>query len=241
MEGDTLATTEFLGVRISVSADGVSSAQHSPLDGDSLDDVRELLDSDDADAVRVSGASDGVNYVAAVDSTGLSVLIEMASGDSSHTRLFDVRLPEQTELVLSEDGSVDVLGDSRFTVGTFEAPWAVDANGNEVPTRYEIDGDAITQVIEPTASTAYPVVADPKFTWGWITGTAYFNRQETGWLCAFGRAALGWMALSGFWYPVILAAVLVSSVYICLAVTLQKCVKIKSTGSVRHYSGGYCT
>ncbi len=26
---------------------------------------------------------------------------------------------------------------------------------------------------------AYPVVGDPKYTWGWVTGTVYLNRNET--------------------------------------------------------------
>lgn len=214
--------------------------QRSTLEGESLSDMRKLLDADDASAVRINDVAEGIDYVAATDSTGISVLIEIASRTSSHEHQFDIGLPAGARLFMSEDGSIDVLGDDRYSIGTFEAPWAIDANGNMIPTWYNIEGDTITQVVESNNSTVYPVIADPKFTWGWVTGTVYFNRQETGWLCASGRAALGWMAISGFWHPLLLTAVFIYSAYICLAVSLQKCVKVKSTGSVRHYSGGYC-
>ena len=48
-------------------------------------------------------------------------------------------------------------------VGAIGAPWAVDANGDVVDTRYEITGDGITQVIETAETTAFPVTADPWF------------------------------------------------------------------------------
>lgn len=40
---------------------------------------------------------------------------------------------------------------------------AVDATGQSVPTRYQIDGQSLVQVIDFTAATAFPVVADPDF------------------------------------------------------------------------------
>lgn len=39
--------------------------------------------------------------------------------------------------------------------------WAVDAQGNSVATRFEVNNDELIQVIEPTGSTTYPVTADP--------------------------------------------------------------------------------
>ncbi|WKB36474.1 hypothetical protein QS257_05045 [Terrilactibacillus sp. S3-3] len=46
----------------------------------------------------------------------------------------------------------------------FQPAWAKDANGNNVHTHYEVNGDTITQVIDTDNTTAYPVVADPN--WG---------------------------------------------------------------------------
>src|SRR5690606_35224627 len=42
-------------------------------------------------------------------------------------------------------------------------PWAIDAEGRQVPTRYEVDDEGVTQVVDHRAGDfAYPIVADPK-------------------------------------------------------------------------------
>lgn len=42
------------------------------------------------------------------------------------------------------------------------APWAKDANGEDVPTRYVMDGTTLTQIVEHRGGEfAYPIVADP--------------------------------------------------------------------------------
>lgn len=63
-------------------------------------------------------------------------------------------LCEIATLILTDEGSVDVLGEDRYTLGAFDVPWAVDAIGADVPTRFEIDGNTITQIIETDATTA---------------------------------------------------------------------------------------
>lgn len=42
-----------------------------------------------------------------------------------------------------------------------EAPWAKDANGNDVPTCYEIEGDTLVQIVDFNKDSAFPIVADP--------------------------------------------------------------------------------
>lgn len=55
-------------------------------------------------------------------------------------------------------------------VASIEVPWAFDGNGDALETRFEIVDNGIVQHIETNGQTAFPVVADPSFTW-WI-GTA---------------------------------------------------------------------
>lgn len=50
-------------------------------------------------------------------------------------------------------------------IATIDTPWAVDANGNQVPTHYEISGSTLTQVIQTDSNTAFPVTADPSAKW----------------------------------------------------------------------------
>jgi hypothetical protein len=46
-------------------------------------------------------------------------------------------------------------------LGGIAPAWAKDATGNPVPTRFEVNGDSVTQVIEHDATFEYPIVADP--------------------------------------------------------------------------------
>jgi hypothetical protein len=54
-----------------------------------------------------------------------------------------------------------------FDYGTVDPAWAVDANGEPVETRYEVAEGLLRQVVKTDSTTAFPVVADPTFWWGW--------------------------------------------------------------------------
>lgn len=90
--------------------------------------------------------------------------------DAPEVYVFTVSTDEPADRILLPDGSVAFFrqGTEPETateddlLGLIDAPWAVDAAGVPVPTRYEIDGDAIVQVVEHrSATSAYPVTADP--------------------------------------------------------------------------------
>lgn len=51
-------------------------------------------------------------------------------------------------------------GSGPVVIGAFTAPWSVDANGTQLPSRYEVSGDQLTQVVD-TSGAAFPVVSDP--------------------------------------------------------------------------------
>ncbi len=63
-------------------------------------------------------------------------------------------------IVANPDGSVAVLGDAGEGVASIAAPWAKDANGVALPTKYPVEGSTLTQEIDMTGA-AFPVVADP--------------------------------------------------------------------------------
>src|SRR5690606_35644684 len=67
--------------------------------------------------------------------------------------------------------------------GSVAAPWAKDAQGRPVPTRYTAEGHTLVQDIDTNENTAFPVVADPKITFGW---GVYINM----WGHELGAAAL---------------------------------------------------
>lgn len=62
----------------------------------------------------------------------------------------------------SEDKLVEDLGIPEGTelITYFQSPWAVDSNGNELPTSLSVEGNSVVQQVN-TAGAVFPVVADP--------------------------------------------------------------------------------
>lgn len=236
-----IVTSLYQGNRITVSADMNADWSWINLSQDELVAARTLIGDDSANGKRAASAEIGVHYLTLIGSDGFSVLIEVTSNDSDGVYTFDIGLPNGARLVLTDEGSVDVLGDNRYTLGTFETPWALDANGNNVPTQFKVDGNSITQTIETDENTIYPVVADPKFTWGWVTGTVYFNKWETMTLCSASLYTLQGLVVVPFWLPIITAVAASLFVISCIGRLTDMCVKVKSTRQILYYTGGYCT
>jgi hypothetical protein len=81
-----------------------------------------------------------------------------------------------------DDGSIDVIRDAPDAgtvqvVGTIDQPWAYDANGTAQETFYRVDHNKLIQVVEPSASAQYPIVADPRITVG-VGVYLYLNKPE---------------------------------------------------------------
>ncbi|MGQ0577114.1 MAG: phosphotransferase [Pseudonocardia sp.] len=79
---------------------------------------------------------------------------------------FDLSMPAGARAVTSADGGVDILDTTGQTVQSIAAPWAKDANGVQLPTRFEVidNGDGSTTLRQHVAfdeATAFPVLADP--------------------------------------------------------------------------------
>ncbi|WP_251151343.1 hypothetical protein [Cellulosimicrobium sp. Marseille-Q4280] len=131
-----------------------------------------------------------------------SVRVQTITPDASGPHEFTYTFGAGAQLVETADGGVALVtetSDGNFSAAVLEDAWARDASGAEVASHYEIDGDALVQVIEPTSETAYPVVADPKWKWYAAAWSAKFNRSETRQLATAGGAgamcgALGKMA-----------------------------------------------
>ncbi|MEE1788636.1 hypothetical protein PUR71_37900 [Streptomyces sp. SP17BM10] len=128
--------------------------------------------------------------------------------------------------------------DSRIS-----APWAYDAKGRPLPTSYTVDGDTVTQHVD-TRGAAFPVVADPHYTWGWITGTVYFNRNETSHMASDAGFTAAMFAFAPPPFNLIGAMVAGNISRVAWnANSDHKCVKVKSLVPVfpaSEYSGGYC-
>lgn len=183
------------------------------------------------DAAVVSGTDSQSNVVVLRDAsaaTDVNFNISGFGGKLTVDKLGGV-------VVSNADGSWD---------GRISAPWAYDAQGRALPISFTVNGNTITQHVD-TRGAAFPVVADPHYTWGWVTGTVYFNRHET----QIIAANAGWVDLVAPLAPEPFGTLLSAyAAYISEvasnADSVGLCVKVKSTAAVGVYGGtdgdGYC-
>lgn len=122
-------------------------------------------DDSSGDAVAVQTLADG------------STRIQTVMGGAESPREFGYRMAGY-QPYQSDTGEVIFLNEAGDYVPV-AAPWAVDANGAAVETRYEVRGDELFQVVTPGATTAYPVVADPSWIWNGPIWGMKLTRAET--------------------------------------------------------------
>lgn len=139
----------------------------------------------------------GSTSVAVVKGDGnLQVLtiINNASAPSQYD--YEIVLPDDGRIVETEDGALIVLGAEDDFLGVALPPWAKDSNGKDVPTRYEVRGNVVTQVVDHLSTEVlYPITADPfwgldLFT-GFVLGSDGGQSKYTAWVTPWGATVLG--------------------------------------------------
>jgi hypothetical protein len=133
--------------------------------------------------------------------------------------------------------------------GRVHTPWAYDRLGNELPVNLKVaglDGELfLLQLTLPSTRDRFPVTVDPHFTWGWVTGTIYFNKQETA-LFAVSVGAVNTMVsfVPPPWGTILKVYAALITAQAGTAIALGQCVSVNSVGLVFRYSGsegdGYC-
>ena len=105
-----------------------------------------------------------------VASSGVQIVTTIPDKDAPTRYDYALDLAPGQSLTIDDQGLPVVVDNDGEIVLAVLAPWAQDAHGNEIPTRYEVSGESITQVVDHTASAdvAYPVVADPFFIPFWV-------------------------------------------------------------------------
>jgi len=152
-------------------------------------DIADELEIVDGDAVYVDQGAE-TSYVIDALPAGLRVASVIESPRSPHQMTYKLDLPKGTSLVPNLDGSVAVVLDGTLdsgvgvTIGGFDRPWAIDANGRTVETYYQVAGSALTQVVAPGSDVSYPLVADPSYSYCTVSGVipavcVKYNRTDT--------------------------------------------------------------
>jgi hypothetical protein len=169
----------------------------------------------------------------------------MRNADAPASYSFSMDLPPGAALVGTDDGGLDVIpgSDDGFAqaLAHVDPPWARDSQGQMLPTLFSVEGHDLVQHVDARGAT-YPVTADPKITWGWITGTVYFNKSETRKLAAVNTAASVLAAALPAPFKVAVIPLGALAVRAQWALADNKCIKIKLPAlRFDSYRGGYCT
>lgn len=207
VSGEELASAPDAGGAIITPVDPVdgivfesAQAEHATVVG--LPGASQLGDAAVADDGSVTFAGDrstpSVNVLVAEDAVRVSTVI--ASADQPERFAYD--FGPDAVIELQDDGGALVLSAGDLTdsaeqlqavLARIDAPWAVDAAGERVETRYEERDGTLVQIVEHrVAAVTYPVVADPSFDQPNIAQfRVRFNRAETKTIAQNGLASLG--------------------------------------------------
>ena len=159
-------------------------------------------------ASRASSRSEEARYgsgsyelVVETNETGAATFIEIADSSAPEEYVFEFDLPKGWMLkVHDQSGAVAILNDSGEVVGGIAPPWAVDADGNDVTTAFDVRGkNKLVQTVQHEGAD-YPVVADPSvtfgrnvYTWWWGWEIAWWGSASAAYLSAYFCAVYGWL------------------------------------------------
>jgi hypothetical protein len=185
----------------------------------------------------------GVRFANTTVKNAASTVVTVESPNAPTTYRFAMTLPPGATLVSDGGGGYDLVRADGLAAASFahlDAPWAHDARGRSLPTAFFLDGSTLVQTVGTRGAT-FPVTADPHYTWGWVTGTIYFNKHETAIFAVAATAASFIASLAGPWSVLLRGYVTYLQVAAGKAIADHKCLKVKSTLTAGEYSGGYCS
>ncbi|WP_374316152.1 hypothetical protein [Microbacterium sp.] len=257
--GETvLATDPSNGIAVT-AADGTNLLSFSLPAAARLDDA--AIADDGSVSYLGDAKTPSVSVLAAEDAIRVATVID----SPAQAQRFSYDFGEGATVEIQEDGSAIVYvvepvtdpetgetTDVEKIIADIAAPWAKDANGADVPTRYVASGAVLTQVVSHAAGKhAYPVTADPTFDRPNIFQYRIrFNRAETATIASGGAGVIASIGCG----PMLPVCVLAGSVIWWNASVAQnsnpkRCVQITATQPyivvglywwVNTYSGGPC-
>lgn len=132
--------------------------------------------------ILFDGAATDTSVVVDSPASGLRALVHIDSSEAPERFEFELG-GDVASLRLDADGGVTGFNTNGDVVASAPAPWAVDAKGATVPTRFEVDGTTLYQVVKHRSGDwAYGITADPSF-WSvakcvaaitWVVGSSVF-------------------------------------------------------------------
>jgi hypothetical protein len=137
----------------------------------------ENLNSTSTGMTHFESSADNSEFMVQPLEEGFRILDILPNAEASNRFSFKIHAPSGTKLVESL-GSIRLeLGDA--ILGVIRAPWAFDSHGDPVETHFELDGFTVTQVVDTTSDTEFPVIADPN--WGYAFTFSQSNSPSISW------------------------------------------------------------
>lgn len=176
------------------SADGNVLEVELPGNGDDAEVT------DDGSVVYEDAVTDTDIVVQAQDDGGVRMIAVIDGADAPDQFSFEVDATPSTVMMVGGDGSVGIVDTEIGSVSVLPAPWAYDAEGNEVPSWYTIVNDAVVLNVDHSSVAAYPVVADPCWSC-WASGatTLALGYLVMAPLCSAGPITCGLGTVVGVW------------------------------------------
>jgi hypothetical protein len=151
--------------------------------------------------VAYSSNDGAANAVQATEDGGVRMLTVIDNPTAPTTYDYKVTVPGGGRIELTEDGGAIVLDSNNQPISTVSTPWARDARGKRIRTWFTTDGITLTQHIKHNVrGVVYPVVGDPRFSFGWTGVTIYLSRAETNtiaWAVGGVGVYFGWTGIGG--------------------------------------------
>ena len=129
--------------------------------------------------------------------SGIQLEWQIESPEDDHQRSYEIEADGKVELSIDQPSGALLVKVDGVNTALINAPWAHDANGQSLPTHYEVEGNVFTQVVETDGlDVSYPITADPRVNWGIVSGHVYFSKEETRRMAASTAAGA---AITPFW------------------------------------------
>ncbi|MGH1550722.1 hypothetical protein ACRAWB_16665 [Leifsonia poae] len=161
-DSDTAAAATVEGGRVEVPvdpADGLSLGNSVQI---GLPFAQQASDATDSQLPGVvaydnKNGSTTVPLIKADGAVQINTVIDNASAPKRYDYPIDV--PDWASLTQDANGTVAIVEADGSPLRVLGEAWAKDADGEAVPTHYEVRGNTLTQVVDFTDHTAFPVVA----------------------------------------------------------------------------------
>lgn len=136
------------------------------------------------------GLGTGIDAGVQQTRTGIRLISVIRSASAPTAYRYPLRLPRGATLERQSSGVVLIRNAAGRAVGAVRAPWAIDARGTPVSTRFELRGRTLIQHIDHHGA-VYPVVADPSIDFGLASATIKLNPKDQRIILNGGGTAAG--------------------------------------------------